>query len=177
MKKKIKVGLIIAGGIALIAFVAMNISTETVKIVENENQNVSEIEPAEEISDETDYNTTIKLYFPDATSGVMSSEERKVDARELIDNPYKHAIELLIKGPESTGLKNDIPEGTKINKVYLEKDSLIVDLSEEFLNGQGMNSIYSIVNTVYEFNEVENVKFLINGETRDGLREKYVKIN
>ena len=176
MKKKIKIGLIVGAVVIIILFIVMNFSTETVQIVDNESKNNYEIEPAEEISDETDYSTTIKLYFPDSVSGVMSYEERKVDSRKLIDNPYKYIVELLINGPENNNLKNEIPEGTKVNKVYLEKGSLYVDLSEEFLKGSGMNSIYSIVNSLCEFNEIDNVKFLFNGEIKDGFKEKYVKM-
>lgn len=177
MNKKIKIALIITGGMVLISLILMNISIETVQSVDNNNIIVNEIEPAEELLEERDYTTTIKLFFTAEISGIISYEERKIDSRKLIDNPYKYIVELLIQGPESPKLENDIPVGTKVNKIYLEKGTAFVDLSKEFLNSQGMNSIYSIVNTLSEFNEIDNVKFLIDGKIHEGLKEKYVKMD
>lgn len=175
MKKKIIIGVFIGFLIFLAMFIVLNVSTESEQIVENGTENKLEIEPEEEISEEVNYDTTIRLYFFDETSGIMSGEDRKIDARKLIDNPYIYAINLLINGPEKQGLRNAIPEGTKVNSANLRNGTLSVDLSEEFLNANGTDAIYSIVNTLYEFNEIDNIKFTINGEEKDGLKEKFVK--
>jgi len=175
MKKKIKIGIIVAIIIGIVLFIALNISTESEQYVENESGIQAEIEPAEEIADERDYSTTVRLYFFDSTSGIMSAEDRKIDARNLIDNPYIYVLNLLMDGPEKGNLETAIPKGTKVNSASLQGDTLNVDLSEEFLQGSGTNPLYSIVNTMYEFNEVNSIKFTINGEEKDGMREKFVK--
>ena len=84
-------------------------------------------------------------------------------------------VNLLINGPEKPGLKNAIPDGTKLNKANIENGTVRVDFSDEFLNGSGTDAIYMIVDTLYEFNEVSSVKFTINGEEREGLKEKFLK--
>ena len=174
MKKTIIVSLIIFI-VGLVIIFLCNFSTEYEQNVERGGENQIIIEPEEEIPEEVNYETSIKLYFADATSGVLVSEERRIDARMLIDNPYLFVIKLLIEGPNSDSLKRVIPEDTKVNNVALKNGTLNVDLSEEFLNSTGTDSIYSIVNTLSEFNEVDRINFLINGEAKEGLRESFVK--
>lgn len=82
-----------------------------------------------------------------------------------------------MNGPETEGLTNAIPRETKVNGVVLNQGILVVDLSKEFLNSNGTDSIYEIVNTLSQFNEVEGVKFKIDGEVKDGLKEIYIKKN
>ena len=169
MKKKVIITILII--IAILILIALSISTE----IENNVDNIVEIEPEPEISEEEVRQTTVILYFEDSTSGILAKEERKIDSKELIDEPYKFVLNLLLEGPKIDDLHNPIPEGTKINDVKLEKGILYVDLSKEFLNASGTNAIYSIVNTLSEFTEVNGVKFTIDGENKDGLKEVFLK--
>lgn len=169
MKKKLII-ILTAAAIATIIIIC-NISTE----VGNNVENIIEIQPEEEISEEQMRQTNIKLFFVDSTSGVLTAEERMIDSKELIDSPYKFVINLLISGPKQDNLKAVIPEGTKLNSVKYEKGILYVDLSSEFLNGNGTDSIYSIVNTLTEFTEVNGVKFAIDGEIKDSLKDTFLR--
>ena len=72
-------------------------------------------------------------------------------------------------------MESAIPKGTKINNCVMNKGVLTVDLSNDFLNSSGTNSIYSIVNTMSQFNEIDSVIFRINGEENDQLKEKFIK--
>ena len=175
MKKNKKIVVVVL--LVIVAVLIFNISTERVENVENYNDKVSEILPEEEIQNETNYDTKVLLYYVDEKSGILTKEERIVDAKELIDNPYMYIIKLLINGPSDEGLINPIPTGTKVNNINLKNGTLNVDLSSEFLEGIGTNHIYSIVETMCEFNEVNNVKITINGEEKDGLRDKFVEVN
>lgn len=167
---KIIVVILIVVVIALLIF--LNVSTEVVQNVENE----PEIQPEQEISEEQMRQTSVILYFEDKNSMQLVREERKVDAKNLIDNPYLYVVKMLINGPETENLQNPIPQGTKVNKVELKNgDSICVDLSKEFLNSAGMNSIYSIVNTLTEFKEVNSVKILIDGEENEQYKEAFVR--
>ncbi len=171
MKKKITITIILI--IIISILIIGTISTEVDKNVEN----IAEIQPEEEISDEEMRQTNVDLYFEDSTSRILVTEERKMDSKELIDNPYKKVLDMLIQGPESEKLTNPIPEGTKLNNAKYEKGILYVDLSSEFLNSNGTNSIYSIVNTMTEFTEINGIKFTIDGEVKDGLKDIFVKMN
>ena len=134
-----------------------------------------EVQPEEEVPETSNYETNIKLFLIDPTSGILTGEDVVLDARELVDNPYKYIINLLINPPDSLKVESAIPKGTKINNCVINKGVLTVDLSSEFLNSSGTNSIYSIVNTMSQFNEIDSVIFSINGEENDQLKEKFIK--
>ena len=169
MKKK-KIIFILFFIIAIIILIACSISTE----VENNVENIEEIQPEPEISEEEMRQTTVILYYEDAISGVLAKEERKIDSKNLIDEPYKYVLELLINGPQIEDLNNPIPEGTKLNDIKFEKGIVYIDLSKEFLNANGTNAIYSIVNTLSEFTEVTGIKFTIEGKAEEKLKDVYI---
>ena len=157
--------------ISLLIF--FNLSKEVVQNVDNE----TEIEPEQEISEEQMRQTLITLYFEDKNSMQLVKEERNVDAKDLIDNPYLYVVKMLIQGPKDENLQNPIPQDTKVNKVEFKNKEycVYVDLSKEFLNSSGMNAIYSIVNTLTEFKEVNSVKILIDGEENSQYKESFVR--
>ena len=149
----------------------MNISTNREEKVENE----TEIQPEEEIN-EKEEETEITLYYIDNTSLVLTSQKRKISAKNLINNPYMAVLTELINGPyNDDNLKSDIPKGTKVNSAKVEKGTLTIDLSSDFLNYKEMNAVYQIVNTETEFTEVEKVKITIDGKETDGLKDAFEK--
>lgn len=141
----------------------------------NDTNNKNEISPEEEIPEENNYFTKIKLFLVDPSSDILTPEEFSIDSRNLLDNPYKYVINLLISPPKETTLKSAFAEGTKINNCVLNKGILTVDFNEEFLNSSGTNAIYSVVNTLSEFNEIDSITFKINGKENSQLNEKFVK--
>ena len=169
MKKK-KIIFILFFIIAIIILITCSISTE----IENNVENIEEIQPEPEISEEEIRQTTVNLYFEDKTSGVLAKEERKIDSKNLIDNPYKYVLELLLDGPENEDLNNPIPEGTKLNDIKFEKGIIYIDLSKEFLNANGTNAIYSVVNTLSEFTEVTGIKYTIDGKNEEKLKDIFI---
>ena len=61
----------------------------------NEIQN-DEYIPQEEISEEQARQTIVSLYFTDKETGLLKPEARLVNVKELMKDPYKTLIELLI---------------------------------------------------------------------------------
>jgi spore germination protein GerM len=112
---------------------------------------------------------------------MLKPEARLVNVKELMQSPYNVLIELLISGPKNEKLQGIIPENTKLLKSSLEGECLTLDFSEDLLNYDKKdektkdNLIYSIVNTVTELNEVNKVKFLINGQINDEFKEEYIR--
>lgn len=178
MKKKLLIIPVIIITLLIFTFLC-GISIERGENVENHSINIleTEIEPEEEIPDLANYELKLTLFFEDKKSGVLTKEERIVNAKSQLDNPYMATLNELLKGPENSELLNPIPEGTKINTAILDKGTLIVDVSSQFLESSGTNAIYSIVNTMSEYNEVENVKITIEGKEQEELKEKFVKVN
>lgn len=136
-----------------------------------------EITPEEEISEEQERKTMISLYFKDKQTGELTKENRMIDVKVLADNPYQALLEMLIEGPKTENLQNTIPEGTEINNISINGECIHVDLSKEFINNHEGGSdnesktIYSIVNTLTELNEVNFVRILIDGEENLGFQD------
>ncbi len=144
---------------------------------------VNEIIPEEEISEEQMRQTIVSLYFYNGTTQSLVSEGRLIDVKELIKDPYRRLMELLIEGPQNSELTRTIPEGTRINKVEVKGDVLYLDLSKEFIeNHEGGEekenaTIYSIVNTMINLTEINGVKILIEGEENKAFKDNLIKFD
>lgn len=143
----------------------------------------NEIIPEEEISEAQMRQTIVSLYFYNETTKSLASEGRLIDVKELVNEPYKKLMEMLISGPQNSNLTKTIPDGTKINKAELKKDVLYLDLSKEFIENhaggeeQESITIYSIVNTMTRLTEVNAVKILIDGEENKAFKDSKIKFD
>lgn len=145
-------------------------------IYKNNRQNKNEIQeyiPQEEITDEQLRQTIVTLYFLNIDTGELMPEARKLDAKQLVKEPYKILIELLMQGPKSERMVKLIPNGTKLNKIEIKNDCIYIDFSNEFINEQKLGKeqeeliIKSIVNTVTELKEINSVRILIDGKENE----------
>lgn len=143
----------------------------------------NEIIPEEEISEEQMRQTIVSLYFYNENTKSLVSEGRLIDAKELIKEPYKELMQLLVNGPQNNNLNKTIPDGTKVNKAELKGDVLYLDLSKEFIENhvggeeQESITIYSIVNTMTRLTEVNAVKILIEGEENKAFKDNKIKFD
>lgn len=150
-------------------------------ICNNREPQENEIQPEEEISDEQMRQTIVTLYFQNKETKELMPEGRMIDSKELLSDPYTTLLELLIEGPKSEKLQSVIPNGTRVVKTELKGDMVYVDLSKEFIDnhegGQEAENItvYAIVSTLTELNEVNSVKILINGRENQAFKDN--KIN
>ena len=152
-----------------------------IKYVKNKQEEtvVEEYVPEEEITEEQYRQTIVSLYFVNKETKEIEPEARLVDITELINNPYEKLITLLMETPKNDKLEKVIPEDTSLLKTMLQEDCLIIDFSKEFLNyskedeSYKTNLIQSIVNTVTELTEVNQVKFLIEGQESEDFNEVY----
>ena len=176
MKKKIFIGIFLL--IAVLGLVYMIV----IHTVFNKNEEIiNEYIPEVEISDSEMRKTLVTLYFIDDNENIKS-EDRLIDSKELLRNPYIALIGMLLEGPTDQNLKSLIPVGTKVIDAKLNKNCVIVNLSQEFVDGatgdvyQKCKMIYMIVNTLTELNEVQSVKFLIDGEKVQGFDEETIRL-
>ena len=152
-----------------------------IKYVRNKQKEISvqEYTPQEEIAEEQVRQTIVSLYFISKETNEISPEARFIDIKEIITNPYDKLVNLLIEGPKNEKLKGIIPNDTKILKIYLNGDCIVLDLSKEFLNYSKENEkdkeniINSIVNTLTELTEINHVKILIEGNQVEDFSEIY----
>lgn len=144
---------------------------------------IEEYIPEEEITEDQVRQTIVSLYFPSKETNELNPEARLIDIKEIINNPYEKLITLLIEGPRNDKNRKIIPENTKINKTYLEEDCVVLDFSAEFLNyskedeKEKTNIINTIVNTLTELTEVNQIKILIDGNENNEFKEIYSRKN
>lgn len=113
----------------------------------------------------------VTFYFADQAGEFLVPVEYEVslNSDEQIE---KTILNLLIQGPEDKTLVRTIPEETKVKNVYINEGVCYVDLSEEFITKHmggstaEMLTIYSIVNTLTDLDNINKVQFLIEGSKR-----------
>ena len=142
----------------------------------------NEIQPQEEISDEQMRQTIVTLYYQNKETNELTAEGKIVDVKTLFTDPYTTLINLLMENPKNEKLKSTIPTDTKILKAELKGDIVYIDFSKEFIeNHQGgldeeNATIYSIVNTLTELNEVSGVKILVNGKENQSFKDNIINL-
>ncbi|MCL4417822.1 MAG: GerMN domain-containing protein [Actinobacteria bacterium] len=109
---------------------------------------------------------TINVYYADQNGENLVGEARILSG----SSKYVDAISEMMKEPIDSSLVKLIPESTKINSVTVKDGMAKVDLSKNFVDGRFIGDstdillIYSIVNTLTEFPDVNSVEFYIDGE-------------
>ena len=172
MKNKIKKIIFIVIAILIIAGILFIVSKN-----KNQNTEIKEYEPEEEISTQQERQTMISLYFINKNTRAVEPEARLIDVKDLISNPYGILINLLVEGPKNDNLETTIPKKTTLLGVSLEGDILVLNLSEEFVNNhiggkeEESKTIECIVNTLTELTEVNSIKILINSEENKSFKD------
>lgn len=110
----------------------------------------------------------ISLYYTNIETNTLMPEAKVIDAKNLLENPYKTLTEYLMEAPKNEKLKSSIPEGTKVNKAERKGEVVTLDLSKEFIENRTADeinlAIFAVANTLTELNEVNYIKILIDGE-------------
>ena len=154
-----------------------------INYVKSKNQEtiVEEYVPEEEITEEQLRQTIVSLYFLDTQTNELVPEARLIDIKEMMSAPYEKLVNLLIEGPKSEKSVKLIPDNTRLLQNYLEGDCLVLDFSVEFLNYDKENEkgkenlINSIVNTLTELSEINEVKILIDGKENQEFNQVYTR--
>ena len=119
----------------------------------------------------------VTLYFADKGRTGLKAEKRtiQVGAQEL----PRYVIEELILGPESAGLSSAIPTETRVRDVKIDQNICYVSLNGDFIsrhvddeNAQRL-TIYSIVNSLTELDNINKVQFLVEVGKIEGFRGGY----
>lgn len=117
--------------------------------------------------------TKVALYF------IKDTADETFLVRELRELPYTSAPEIaaireLIKGPSGEGLEPVLPARTKVRGLEIKKGVAILDLSQEAVKiGKGSWGealvVWSMVNTLTKFPEIDAVQILIEGNSVETL--------
>lgn len=120
----------------------------------------------------------IVLYFKGNEAMKLEKEYRNVSMKRVAENMAKTVVEELLKGPTNEELHSLIPVDTKLLNIESQENTVILDLSNEFIEKQegesnALLAIYSIVNSLTEITEIEQVKFLINGKEMERFKDYF----
>jgi len=128
----------------------------------------------------------VHLYFASEDGSKLKLEIRYIplaDAKGSTNSLATRIVDELISGPNSkSGLKATMPKDSKqVSKVSIDntKGVATVNLSSEFVNNHpgGIDTerltIYSIVNSLTELKEIQEVSFLVNGEKRKEFKGNF----
>jgi germination protein M len=118
----------------------------------------------------------ITLYFVDQHGEYLASEAREVLKTKDI---AKTAIIELIKGPRESNHFGAIPQGTQLWDLIIKDKIAYVNFSHELIDNHPGGSfgetmtIYSVVNTLTQFPDIEKVQFLVEGKTVETIAGHY----
>jgi spore germination protein GerM len=112
-----------------------------------------------------------KVYFSNSQAAYLMPEKREVKKNQL----YSNLIQELIAGPNSGELTKTIPSQTELLGVRVKDNVARVDFSQALMSnhwggtaGETM-TVYSIVNTLTQFNSIDQVQILIAGQKIETL--------
>ena len=168
-------------GIAITIVIIVYIIFRNLNVKEGEK--ILEYTPQEELADSNIRKTIVSVYFKNIETNTLTPETVCIDVKELVNNPYMKLLNLIATGSSNEKLESTLPEGTKINNVYLKENIVYVDFSKEFVDNapRGVEEegllVYSIVNTLTELNEVSGVKILIEGEENKSFLDNGMNFN
>lgn len=156
--------------------------------------NTKESAPVEDVSqkgteaDKTPKDSTVNwkavLYFSDKnamyvvkeTRQIQLSGESKADGKLSASEKAKIVLEELIKGSKNPECFTSIPEETRVLSTKLDDNTIIVDLSKEFVEKNVGGSagvtmaIAPIVLSLTELDGVDQVKFKIEGKVVEDFK-------
>jgi len=126
---------------------------------------------------------TITLYFAEYTDNeaFLVKEVRKITVTEEFP---KNIVEELVKGPKSSDFYPTLPSDVKVNSVVISGETAIVDFSKEIITNfeeiphsstTETLAIYSIVNTLTEFEEIRKVKITVEGKESGEIEGLYIE--
>lgn len=113
----------------------------------------------------------VSLYFADASQKQLVKTEKRIPK---VEGMARATLETLLEGPdEASGLVAAVPGGTQLLDINIkpEEKRCIVDFSQELQNQLSKTdeseqlAVYSIANTLCQFDAIEEVEFRIEGQT------------
>lgn len=119
-------------------------------------------------------NRNYKVYFANENHSRLMSEERTYNAdystRNVVEMA-KESLNSLIEGPKNTANKAILSNSAMVKNVTLEKGGVLhVDFDKNFmegydkLNAREEMTVYSIVNSLAEYPEVNKVVLTVDGK-------------
>ena len=139
-----------------------------------ENKSEKPSEPKQTAPEQKIQSAEVKVYYPDESGTKLVPVEKKI---QFVDEAEKYSAALteLMQKPKEKNLTTVFPSHAKIRSVTREGETAVVDFDGSILKGFVGGStgeeflVNSVVDTLTEFNEIKQVKFLIDGKEIETL--------
>ncbi len=109
----------------------------------------------------------VSLFYGSAGNEELVSEERQI-TYNAGDDKYKAVLEELIEGTANQDFIANIDKDTGVYGTIKQNNDLIINLTQDFLSFGGsvaeVVAVGSIVSTLTQFDEINRVKMLVEGE-------------
>lgn len=142
------------------------------KSVENKPEKPAEPKPT--APEQKIQSTEIKVYYPDESGTKLVPVQKKIQFVNESEK-YSAALSELMQQPADKNLTTIFPAHAKIKSVTREGDTAIVNFDGSIVKGFVGGStgeeflVNSVVDTLTEFGEIKQVKFLIDGQEIETL--------
>lgn len=116
---------------------------------------------------------SVILYFAGKQAACLVKEERAITGEGK--DPRIFALEALIEGPVNSAMERTIPADAKVLDISVADGIALVNFSSELQTSHWGGStgeiltVYSIVNTLSQFPEIDQVKIIIDGVEIESL--------
>ena len=146
----------------------------------NPNEKDSQLPPKPPQKNSNDKNESkakdmkIRVYYPDESGLRLVGVNREIKINDTKDK-YKAAVDAVMTPPNEKNLTSVIKNNSSLISVDVKEGTATVNFDKKIKNGFVGGStgeeflIGSVVNTLTEFKEVKNVKFLIDGKEVETL--------
>ncbi len=114
----------------------------------------------------------VVLYFMNSDGSSLEGETRVIPKQEGL---ARATINQLIAGPKSASLSPTLPSSASLEGINIANGVCTVDFNSSLLNDMSEDTddqllaLYSIVNTLTQFDTIDQVKILVGGRTLDTL--------
>lgn len=113
----------------------------------------------------------ITLYFADKNSECLSAENRTIKITDTIPIE-QYVVSELIKGPQTANCRSVLSPDTQLISAQTTDGVCFVNFKSGFAeknNGNERFTVYSVVNSLCELDNIKSVQFLIDGKKTDEL--------
>lgn len=116
---------------------------------------------------------TLTLYFANSDASGVAPETRVINING--EGPVEELVIRELIAGSKTGLGKTIPDGTKLLSLKVVDGVAYVNFSHEFRENHWGGSagetvtLYSVINSLTEFDHIKSVQFLVEGEKLESL--------
>ncbi len=109
----------------------------------------------------------LNVYFRSNDTNALTPEKVAYDGKRNTNDMAEFALKKLLEGPNQSSNSPVLPDGTRLNNVFIKNELATVDFSSEFTDCDGIDELlarFSVVSTLCDIKGIQKVEITIDGE-------------